>query len=135
MTAPTHDPVAWLRDQIAEREELARAAMTRGGSGVWEHNGGYVYQAENNVEPVVYDEGRPTEAEAEHIAERDPRDTLAQCEAHTAILDRHDRLREAGQSGLYTEWELAQVQLSEDIVDLVALAYQHCPGYLEEWRP
>lgn len=79
-------------------------------------------------------------------------DMLAQCEAHTALLDLHRPVREndvdgdlvcpvcvyvgtdqdAGGSRFryreHSDWPCATVLA-------VALAYQHNPGYQEAWRP
>lgn len=74
------------------------------------------------------------EAEAGH-SDNAPSEVLAICEAHTAILVRYERARAAGQRGPSTEWERAQVEALEFAVEAVGLAYQHRPGYRDEWRP
>jgi len=40
---------------------------------------------------VVYDEGAPGEAQFDHMAANDPRDTIARCEAELAILDLYEQ--------------------------------------------
>lgn len=72
---------------------------------------------------------------AQGISDNSPSEVLAQCEAHTAILDRYERARDTGQRGLYTEWERAQVEALEYAVEATGLVYQHRPGYRPEWRP
>lgn len=57
-----------------------------------------------------------------HIVLNDPRAVLAQCEAHTAMLAHALELDDKGDQ-------------DEHLVGLLALAYQHRPGYREEWRP
>lgn len=59
-----------------------------------------------------------------------PAAVLAQCEAHTAILDRWEHVHsEPGISGPDL------LNLADEMLAALALAYQHCPGYREEWRP
>jgi hypothetical protein len=105
----------------------------------WSHPGRWLMDGDpggdqSNALALIQHGGRIGELITEHIATHSPRDVLAQCEAHTAILDRYERARDAGQRGLYTEWEQAQVEALEFAVDAVALAYQHRPGYQEAWR-
>lgn len=115
------DLMMWLRTQIAEREAAARAAMGFG-RGEWKRDGCYVVDEAD--ERVVYDEGSPNEDQAEHIALNDPRTVLAQCEAHTALLALAKHARAAA------GWAYA-----EPIVEVVASAYRHSPGYRPEWKP
>ncbi len=53
-----------------------------------------------------------------------PPRVLAQCEAHTAILDATEDAQSNGEWGY-----------PDRILKALALAYQHCDGYREEWKP
>lgn len=55
-----------------------------------------------------------------------PAAVLAQCEAHTALLDLAHLVLGADQRN-----DLLRYQMLRGI----ALAYRHNPGYREEWRP
>jgi hypothetical protein len=58
-----------------------------------------------------------------------------QYQAHTAILDRYEEAVQRDEHGTHTSYNSGWVEAWEDAVRAVALAYQHCPGYREEWRP
>lgn len=82
---------AWLRPLVEARKATAEAAAARS-TADWHRTGGYdnaVYDGNGDV--VVYDEGTPTEEEADHIAFNDPRQIIADCEYHLAELKEHDR--------------------------------------------
>lgn len=104
----TEDLVAWLREQIAAVAEDER------------------WRASWNTPEAV--EKYP------HAARPGPADPamVNQCEAHTALLDsyaEHIALPE------YTPYVKGRRDKALHDVRLLALAYQHRPGYLEEWRP
>jgi hypothetical protein len=102
---------------------------------------GDVYGGE---EIVVYDEGRPSDVQFDHIAANDPQDTIARCEAELAILDDHAPLSgydphgpvcviccEPGGFGC----EDAVVRHPCRTVRLLASGYRHRKGYRPEWAP
>jgi len=77
--------VSWLEAELGRVEELARAA----GGDAWslqEHPSDTVAVYDSRREPVVYDEGWPSEAQKEHIAEHDPVSVLRRVKADRAIL-------------------------------------------------
>jgi hypothetical protein len=135
--------VPWLREQIAAVRETARNAIVRKSSGdVWgvEEDPPYRWGQDfkdteviGGGKPIVqcnYEYGGPMIAA--HIAEHDPRTVLAQCEAHEKIVGLVDlSFNDDGEPiflGGYGEayW---------DVVRIIALAYQHRPGYRKEWMP
>ena len=98
------DLTAWLRQQITARRDTAVAAL-HGSDGHWWRrpddetgepvgplwDGEQVLDTDGDVvggrEVVVYDEGRPSGWQFDHIVANDPRDVIARCEAELAILD------------------------------------------------
>lgn len=125
------DLVQWLRAQLDEDERIARAA---GGVG-WlraEHPGETVVIFDSRGEPVVYDEGWPTEEQQAHIAEWDPARVLREIDAKRQIIDQHERYA-AERRRMMGGWD----PQSDDSPILAALAavYADRPGYREEWRP
>jgi hypothetical protein len=132
-----NDLVTWLREQIADVSARAQAALERGTS--------------------IYDSGWLRDkgidiANAVHIAGQHPRTVLAQCEAHTAILAVHNTplvLHPDDPPSLwkYEErcclgcgFDSREERVTPEINDCptlraTGLAYQHRPGYREEWRP
>src|ERR1700685_3424941 len=102
-------PAAWLRAQIEARLALAREAA-EGTDGHWWRrmadaghlddrtpepvgplwSGFPLHDADGEVwageEIVVYDEGRPSGVQFDHIAANDPRDVIARCEAELTAI-------------------------------------------------
>jgi hypothetical protein len=132
----------WLREQLDEDERVARAAS----GDVDPLTGGRWHQPDPDRCPgriedangavVVYDEGSPTSAEAEHIARHDPAWALAEVEVKRAILDVHN-LNYEGSRECYS----CSDKRGDDIepypcptVRLLALPYADRPGYRDEWR-
>lgn len=108
------DLVQWLREQIAERLRMAR-----------EH-ARVLAEADRRTGPATNDQAI---AVAAFMYGYNPKDEIAQCDAHTAILDRYEHERQRFDS------ELLRLEALEDAVRAAGLAYQHRPGYREEWRP
>lgn len=89
---------------------------------------------------IVYDEGRPTKAEAEHIARHDPARVLAECEAKRRIVQSRPLIGLPDLPGgaapgtldaLHDEVERQR----EFVFRLLALPYAGHPDYDETWRP
>lgn len=73
-----------------------------------------------------------------HLVLNDPRAMLAQCESHTAILDLWHGTKTAVEAADGTVLaSAARVRLGayDRAVKALGLAYQHRPGYREEWKP
>jgi hypothetical protein len=95
--APPTTLAAWLLAQLDEDEAVAVAAGHEGshwigpaadgwGAGMVEATDGPTH----DVGIVVYDEGRPSEAQAAHIARHDPARVLAQVAAVRAVVEWHE---------------------------------------------
>jgi uncharacterized protein DUF6221 len=149
----TPDSLSWLRQVIAERLELARAA----GGGSWTlrgHPSEHV-MISSGTGALVWDEGDPSEEEGAHIAANDPRDVIARCEAELGILDLHQpasqpdypdaprmwlECRECGPNNSYPEiWAApgeGEAFYPCGTLVLLAAGYRHHPGYAEAgWEP
>lgn len=112
--------VDFLRAQFDEEADEARAA----GGDEWrrqDHPLDTVAVYDSQGEPVVYDEGEPSEAQQVHIARHDPARVLRDVDAKRRVLD---TLHEEGGDRMFA-----------DIFRLLALPYADRPGYREEWRP
>lgn len=137
--------VVWLRPQIAVRKQLAEACGDPTTRGTWyysEPHGETVRSEDNDYVACGPWDGDVDEDFARHMVANDPRATLAECEAHTALLDRHHLVYDE-EHGLfcngcgYNAIERPRTKGSLNhcpTVRAVALAYQHNPGYREEWR-
>jgi hypothetical protein len=83
------DPmVSWLEAELGHVEELARAA----GGDAWavqEHPSETTAVYDSQRDPVVYDEGWPSDAQKRHIAEHDPVSVLRRVKADRQILAEH----------------------------------------------
>lgn len=119
-----HDLVVWLREQIAADEERTRTGHPFNNGRVYDQDD---YWVEPNGEAWHTStcgwrvgEGLDRDCEC-----RVPADVLAQCEAHTGLLDLivlvlgADRRADA---------------VRHQMLRALALAYQHNPGYQERWR-
>jgi hypothetical protein len=145
----------WLRRTIADAEQVARDAAMRKGP-VWEVCPRPPYRwGQDEKDTEILGVGKPIitcDYEygglllAEHIVRHDPQAVLAQCAAHTAILDAVERylighpgpctnegVEHDASCDLHTEWN--KTALKPYAAQLVGLAYQHCPDYRQEWRP
>lgn len=143
----TAELVAFLLARIAEDEAVAReAAADRAPTwrqatdpGVVHDDpaGGVVVDMDEAFpEIVVYDEGRPSIAEAAHIALHDPARVLAECEAKRRIVETyHDHL-ENGQSstGFHDCGDDCTGGAMIWTLRLLALPYAAHEGFREEWR-
>jgi hypothetical protein len=77
----------WITQQIDATQHAAEAAA-QDGTPDW-HAKTHFRVADGNGDPVVYDEGRPTEDQARHIALHDPAAVLRRCAADRKILEHH----------------------------------------------
>jgi uncharacterized protein DUF6221 len=134
------DLLPWLRARIAAEqaragEDLLFAENAAGGTWM-AHEGGPLnasYLHVNGAEAAMFhgwNHRKNVQLAARFnpdvVAER-ANAVLAQCEAHTAILDRYEHV---------VRWipASAAVAVLRDVVLMVGLAYQRQPGYREEWR-
>jgi hypothetical protein len=157
--------VPWLRAQVQARLDLAREC-SQGSDGHWWRRThvlgdgtpvpvGALYEGAQLLdwdgEPghgeytVVYDEGSPGDAQFEHIAGNDPRDTIARCESELAVLDEHapyactwpggSRCTTCASSEVYPNGVAVMAAFPCRTVRLLGRAYRHHAGYLEAWSP
>lgn len=137
----TDDLLPWLRAQIAGTERSAIEALGAGATWVVRYDdedhsliGG---TPDFDVAETI---GNLADLFAAHIVRHDPRAVLAQCEAHTAILDLYDLVIDRASidlkddDGVLLTHPIARRRM-RDVVKRLALTYQHCPGYQEAWRP
>jgi hypothetical protein len=152
--------VAWLRAQYDEDERIATAAcgaVPKPSGDTWRRTRSYgsaMVRDEDN-EVVVYDEGRPTEEQAEHIARWDPARVLREIEAKRLRIDylvglkhdmgpesfaTYDSCRILAKPGEFGDIEVGYCSCGLDAIRdrlyrIEALPYAHRPGYREEWKP
>ena len=128
------DLVAFLRARLDEEAACAQGA----GGAEWslqEHEGDTVLIYDSHGEPVVYDEGWPTPAQAAHIVAHGPARVLAEVESKRQIIRRYEEQESApgrdendeGINGLIAGLYVA--------TQVLALPYADHPDYREEWRP
>jgi hypothetical protein len=81
------DPLAYIEAAHKHAEQTAQAA---GGDGtpVWSTGRHHAVRDEND-DAVAYDEGRPTPAQAAHIAANDPASVLRRIGGERKLLARH----------------------------------------------
>jgi hypothetical protein len=140
------DLVQFLRDRYKEAAAKAESAR-EGGEGRWgqgdaERHPGRI--EDERGEPVVYDEGSPSEAQAAHIVENDPARVLADIEAKRQIIELHKSAklsylpsRERGCVTCSTAqtWDAQANEANCQTLRLLAAPYGDHPDYRDEWRP
>lgn len=120
----------FLLARIEEDEELARAAVQDGGGERWQISvvHGAMVQLDDGTEwggeTVIYDEGRPGEEQAAHIARHDPARVLAECEAKREIVRLHATDADCR--------EARNRHGCETLIALVAVFSDH-PDFRSEW--
>jgi hypothetical protein len=118
----------FLLARIAEDEVVARAAADKD-LDRWAAGGGVEAEWRDGMDPdlntmIAYDEGRPTEAQAEHIARHDPARVLAECAAKRRIVEMHEAaVNHDEMCGWPCETLLA-----------LAAVYADNPEFRDEWR-
>lgn len=87
----------------------------------------FIAEPDNRAEIVVYDEGRPDIAQADHIARHDPARVLADCDAKRRIVA----------LGICLACDVEQQPCDHRIetLRLLAMPYGDHPDYHDEWRP
>jgi hypothetical protein len=119
------DLVTFLRARLDEREAAAKAAG--GDSWVAEPRTYGSYAVACDGEPVVYDEGAPTEAQATHIALNDPAYVLDDVAAKRRIVDEAERYSPELEHGDNGEWALDMV------LRLLAAPFVSHPDFDPAW--
>ncbi|MGW3808842.1 DUF6221 family protein [Micromonospora sp. NPDC005113] len=133
------DLVTWLRVQLDDDERVAtgsessdaalRWSLKLPGYGSWIQDG--------NGDTVVYDEGAPSESEAEHITRHDPARVLAEVDAKRRIVDlfEYEQIDVSLPGGPPATVPGRRPATAGPVLRLLALPYADRPGYRDEWRP
>lgn len=133
------DLVEFLRARLDEDEQAARAA----GDGPWtvrDHTADTVAIYDSRREPVVYDEGRPSSDQMEHIARHDPARVLAEVDAKRRIIDLYEPYHWHGPAAPTSpnpRDHVEDIEACRTCVTnrLLALPYRDHPDYRPEWVP
>lgn len=140
------DLVPWLRQQIAEkrRRAMATAFLPDGPAPAWtydryrfgvtvQHSDGYQVGVASRRAGAAPGLGRYEEdlldSDGQHMELNDPQAAIAECDAHTAILDLHF-VRSDGRDLCNEDSDPYPC----GTVRALGLAHQHRAGYREEWR-
>ncbi|MET9099972.1 DUF6221 family protein [Streptomyces antibioticus] len=130
----------WLGAQLDEDERIARAA----GGIDWlrtERPGETVAIFDSNGEPVVYDEGWPSDGQQAHIVAHDPVRVLREIEAKRRIMECHEPWVAGNGDTICGRCGREHIDgrpgghFPCQTLRLLALPYAHRPGYRDEWRP
>ncbi|NUR80783.1 MAG: hypothetical protein HOQ21_10105 [Dermatophilaceae bacterium] len=137
--------VQWMRQQIAEkrRRAMATAFLPDDPAPAWtydEYEHRVVIQADDHQVGVASHRSGTTptgapyddlvlNADGSHMELNDPQAAVAECDAHTTILDLHPERSDG--SGLCNE---CRDPYPCGTIRALGLAYQHRPGYLDAWR-
>jgi hypothetical protein len=122
--------VEWLHAQVDEDERVAMEARC-GGEGRWhqtdpDREAGRIEDERGEV--VTYDEGSPSEHQAEHMVLHDPARVLREVEAKRRILDAYEKAldrRRLFRDDVASAGALLQMVA---VVELLALPYSDRPG-------
>jgi hypothetical protein len=131
-----NDPLSRLRAGLDRDEQLARAAASRAAE--WKEMddavvGGPFYPAEpehliteSGTHTIVYPEGWPSTAEAQHIAEFDPARTLRQVEAIRKVIARYEFVTSHGPAVDHTramDMTVGATAALRDVIEMLASIY------------
>lgn len=145
------DLVEFLRARLDEDEAVARAAVGPGGS-AWVHEPSRGMSAlvhaigEPPAEVIVYDEGSPSDEQAEHIARHDPSRVFREVEAKRRMVDDHPSYVCVDPAGLRCHRCVAEGEVYPNGVSVmaawpcltlrsVALPHSDHPDYDPTWAP
>ncbi|BFP50005.1 hypothetical protein KCMC57_63730 (plasmid) [Kitasatospora sp. CMC57] len=145
----TAELLAFLRARLNDTARKAQAAI-RDGAARWhaelnrEYDGYAV--ADEHGEPVAYNEGAPSIAQATHIAEHDPARVLAEVDAKRRIIDEHaddfgdcrvcaDPATSSDDVDGNRDWSRTAKPSPCQTLRLLALPYAGHPDYRPEWVP
>jgi hypothetical protein len=134
------DLIEFLLARLGEDEEMASAAAGLGASRRhWTREYISCVVDATGGDLIVYGEGTPTSAQADHIARHDPDRVLAEADAKRRIVDwlaahaAFDMPAAKAQAASREEWYL--VTLARTTLKLLALPYASHPEYRQEWVP
>jgi hypothetical protein len=116
------DIVTRLRAALDAEAEVAQAA----GAAEWslqEHSGDTVLIYDSHGEPVVYDEGWPTPAQAAHIVAHGPTRVLADIASKRKILDEAEAAAADAEADTHDHERGTYSSALDYVVELLAEAY------------
>lgn len=129
------DPaVTWLRRRIAERRFLAENTIALGSSAVWDQPSTGVLVTGEPGEQDAWD-GTWSLGDSTLVrlmVANDPQDTLARCDAETALLTEHGGEHmcfEVSADGNTWSWWIGDCR----VMTALAGAYRHHEGWAEHW--
>jgi hypothetical protein len=138
--------VAWLGVQLDEDERTARAATWHDDAGTWTaHQSEYdsprrserrwfiIDSMDDGVITDVDPEASQPDGVARHVAEHDPARVLREISAKRQALAHYARVCQLTKDG--DEAYLLAEGVAAKQIQIMATAYDHRPGYREEWRP
>lgn len=130
----------FLQDRLDEDGRIAREAC-HGRTGSWVTNDTYPVSVSDVPagasvfdKVVAFDEGSPSEAQAEHMARHDPARVLAEVEAKRQLLAKYQEVADNDVDQPY-EYAYGYANALGDAVCLMSLPYADHPDYKESWRP
>ena len=133
------DLVAFLRARLDEDSAAAKKAAPEGEAweldNVPEDSARIEIASPHEWEVVVYDEGRPSRGQAEHILRWQPARVLREVEAKRRIVDEYNEVRRMDRPEPEPEYAVGRAVGLGEAVRLLALPYSDHPDYREEWRP
>lgn len=134
----TDDLIAFIRQQLAEDERVARAAANHGAT--WRDGSGktliYPSDEARHPGPIIIGPYGDLEAEhTDHIVRWDPARVLAEVEAKRRILDEYEGYASDDDPDHEHAQFAANAALAlEGVIKLLAQPYAGHSGFREEWR-
>lgn len=135
-----------LVEFLAARLDEDEAAATEAGADEWTDEVNVWMVVDSKGEPVAYDEGKPTEEQAAHIARHDPARVLREVESKRAILADHSNPHSAAAAEdpgleegtrqsrrLNGEWCVHHEDHECSTLRAMAAVYSDHPDYRPEW--
>lgn len=117
------DLVAFLRGRLDDDEAAARGCESPPPWSAATHGSDSWIVTDADGDPLIYDEGTPSLAEAAHIARHDPARVLREVEAKRAIVEHAEFWSENDQDAM--AW----------VLRALAAVYSDHPDYQPGWKP
>jgi hypothetical protein len=138
--------VSWLRAQLDEDEQIARAACWDDQSDVWTARPPQAHYERYTVVDYLDDgvvavtpENADADGVGQHIAEWDPARVLREIDAKRQLVCAYEEavsaFNDSGPALTSYDRLTGSVSSLRRAIELLALPYADRPGYREEWRP
>lgn len=118
------DVLTWLLAQYAETEEAASEAALDDVPGWREHQGRVIGTDPRFDSLIIGDSAEPTPCQRWHIVRNDPQTVLAETAAKQTII-----------AELLADTTPAGQQRAARVIQHLAAALAHRPGYRTDWQP